>query len=259
MKHSARWLVAAVALLAAFVSASAVQAAGTGADLQISGSASSGSPNPGGALAYTFQVKNSGPDAANGIVFSDPIPAGMTYTGSAIAGYPGACSFAGGVVTCNVFTLAKGSQLNVEVDVAAPLTSGSYPNTATVSSATTDPQPGNNSSTVTVQVKAVVCPAPAGQSWQSGLVMGKFTNSSGLFENFTWSSNGVNYFVRTNFYDGSAPLTSVINLNCKTSPNLFIQVGNFVNVIGTPDGFLADGTPVIDASIVQVLTFADKA
>src|SRR5689334_8623568 len=36
----------------------------TGADLQMSGSASTGSPDAGAQLTYTFQVKNTGPDSA---------------------------------------------------------------------------------------------------------------------------------------------------------------------------------------------------
>src|SRR4051812_21377698 len=59
----------------------ALQAGGvsTGADLKISGSASTGSPNAGAAFSYTFQVKNSGPDAASDVVFVDTLPAGTGF------------------------------------------------------------------------------------------------------------------------------------------------------------------------------------
>jgi len=61
---------------------SAALAAGgttTGADLQVSGSASTGSPAPGATYTYTFQIKNAGPDAATSAVFSNPLPAGTVY------------------------------------------------------------------------------------------------------------------------------------------------------------------------------------
>ena len=251
-------LLTAAALAAAFFAAGA-HAGTTGADLQISGSASSGSPDPGGALAYTFQIRNSGTDNADGVVFTDTLPAGTTYLGAGASGIPFACSFAGDVVSCTLQTVTKGSQYTVTVTVDAPPTAGTFSNTGTVSSTTPDVQPANNSSTVTAQVKVPVCPMPAGQSTLTGLVTAKYSNSFGLFENFTLQVNGVNYYVRTNFYDGTAPLTTVINLSCKQSPVQFVQVANFVNVSGVVDGTLPDGTPVLVASFVQVLTFKDKA
>jgi uncharacterized repeat protein (TIGR01451 family) len=249
-----RWLVTALAL-AACTSAATAQAGTTGADLQISGSASTGSPDPGGRLSYTFQIRNSGSDSAAGVVFTDAIPAGTTYLGAGVSGLPSGCSFGAGVVSCDLQTVPKGSQLTVILTVTAPTAAGTFSDTGTVSSTTADAQPSNNSTTITAQVKAAVCPIPAGQSTLTGVVMAKYTDALGLFENFELQVSGVNYLVRTNFYDGSAPLTTVINLNCAQSPVQFVQVGNIVNV----SGVVADGTPVLDASVVQVLTFKDKA
>ena len=252
-------LLVAVLALAASASAATARAGTTGADLQISGSASSGSPDPGGRLSYTFQIRNTGSAGADGVVFTDAIPAGTSYLGTGVSGLPFACSFAAGVVSCNLQTIPRGSQLTVILTVNAPTTPGTFSDTGAVSSTTPDVQPANNSTTITAQVKAAVCPIPAGQSTLSGVVTAKYTDALGLFENFELQVNGVNYFVRTNFYDGSAPLTTVINLNCAQSPVQFVQVGNFVNVSGLVDDVLPDGTPVLDASFVQVLTFKDKA
>ena len=47
---------------------------------------------------------------------------------------------------------------------------------------------------------------PVGQPTLHGLVMAKFTNSSGLFEDFLLQVDGVDYYVKTNFYDGTRPL-----------------------------------------------------
>ena len=71
------------------------------------------------------------------------------------------------------------------VAVDAPQAAGTYSNTGTASSGVADPQPSNNSSTVAVRVQPLpTCALPAGQATLHGAVMQKFTNSSGLFEDF---------------------------------------------------------------------------
>src|SRR4051812_18320217 len=47
---------------------------GSGADLQVSGSASTGSPVAGTPFIYAFQIKNSGPSAASATTFTDQLP-----------------------------------------------------------------------------------------------------------------------------------------------------------------------------------------
>jgi uncharacterized repeat protein (TIGR01451 family) len=261
-------LVAATAALAVLSVATTAQAATTGADLQVSGSASSGSPNPGSALAYTYQVKNSGPDTADAATFSDTIPAGEIFRAAVVAGRPGACAAASNdagltTVSCDLGPMLKGGQVNVEVDVTAPTTAGTYANTGSATSNVADPNPGNNASTVSVQIKVATCSLPAGQTTLTGLVTVKYTNSFGLFENFQLQVGGVDYTVLTNFYDGTAPLTHTINLGCKEVAANFVQVANFVNVTGVvgsaPVFGSTDPTPVIYASVVQVLTFLDRA
>src|SRR5436190_1590670 len=182
-------LATAITALALLAPASTALAAGggTGSDLQVSGSASTGSPGPGQTFMYTFQVKNSGPDTATA---------------------------------------------------------------------------ANNSVTVNAQVKVATCALPAGQTTTLGLVAWKNFNSAGMFENFhLYGNDGVQYDVITNFYDGTAPLTNVINLACQQSPNSWIGVANFVYVTGTVSTAVLPGstvaTPVIYASVVQVLFFKD--
>ena len=153
---------AALTALALVAPASAAFASGattTGADLQVSGSASTGSPSPGTAFAYTFQVKNSGPDAAGSVVFSDPLPTGTVYNYATANGSILPCAAFGDLnggttVSCNLGIIAKGGQATVVVNVNAPQTASTFSNTGTVSSSTTDPVTTNNAVTVTVQVKA---------------------------------------------------------------------------------------------------------
>ncbi len=267
MKSQTKWLALATAATAfiVFVPGQGASGATTGADLQMSGSA--GKASAGEGFSYTFQVKNSGPDAAPGAVFTDVLPAGTVYnyaTENAQALPCGATAVdsIGTVVTCNLGFLTKGSQATVIVNVKAPTTSGSFSNTGTVLSTAFDPFIGNNSVTVTSQVNVVTCAVPAGDTTVSGLVMQKYTNVFGLFENFQLQVSGVNYTVITNFYDGTAPLTRLINLDCKQSPVQFVSVANVVNVTGTITTAVLPGataaSPVIYASVVQVLTHNDR-
>lgn len=262
-----RWLVPAATVLAVLASSSAALAAGTGSDVQMSGSASTGSPGPAQPFSYTFQVKNSGPDAASGVAFTDTLPAGTVYQYATVNLFSAPCSAAvdasgATVVSCTIGSLPKGSQATVGVNLKAPATVGSFSNTGVVTSTSADPQLANNSVTVNAQVKMATCPLPAGQPTTIGLVAWKFTDANGMFENFhLYGNDGVAYTVLTNFYDGTAPLTTVINLNCAQVPNSWIQVANYVYVTGTVGMAVVPGdtvaTPVIYASFVQVLFFKD--
>ena len=237
----------------------------SGSDLQISGSASTGSPNAGAAFSYTFQIKNSGPDAASDVTFTDTLPAGTGFNYATGNGIVFPCAEANMIVTCNLGTISKGSQSLVVVNLDAPVTAGSFNNTGHTASSSADPQPANNAVTVAVQVKTALaaCTVPAGQTTLDGMVMFGSVDSFGAMESFEYqATNGVTYWVVTNYFDGTRPLTMVINLDCKQSPAQFIQVGNFVNVTGTVNGtIILPGTttpiPVLDASVVQVLTHKD--
>jgi uncharacterized repeat protein (TIGR01451 family) len=258
-------LAAAASALIAFLPGAGASGATTGADLQVSGSV--GKINSGESFSYTFQVKNSGPDAATAAVFNDVVPAGITYNYATVNSFLLPCSAAdagsiGTLVTCNLGFLSKGGQATVMVSVKAPVVSGSIANVGVASSAVPDPFLANNSVTTNSQVTVPVCSLPVGDSTSNGLVMLKSTNGAGLFENFQLQVGAVQYTVLTNFYDGSAPLTKVINLDCKTSPVQFVFVDNFVNVTGRIGSAVLPGstdpTPVIYADVVQVLTHKDK-
>ena len=143
--------------LGVLVPTSAVFAAGSGsaggADLQISGSASTGSPNAGSSYSYTFQVKNSGPDSAVATTLSDALPAGVGYNNATVNGVSGLCTAVASVVSCDLGTLASAAQSVVVVSTYAPTTVGTYSNTGSVASSSNDPNSANNAVTVTVQVK----------------------------------------------------------------------------------------------------------
>lgn len=262
-------IAAAAAVLAGVASAATAVAGGgaTGADIQVSGSASTGSPAAGATFSYTFQVKNSGSDVANDVVFTDDLPdgTGFNYAVKTIAGANYLCEGQGMRVACNLGTMTKGTQYSVTINLNAPVTVGTFSDTGAAVSTTADPQPANNAFTVAAQVKTplAACPVPPGETTATAMVMWGYSiagPTGPLLQDLVVEIAGVQYYVFTNFWDGTAPLTEVINLDCKQSPVQFIAVGNFVNVTGVAAGTVTVGAtalPAIDASVIQVFTHKD--
>src|SRR5436305_2701093 len=150
----------ALALLAIAPMQVAAHASGgttTGADLQLSGSASNGGPAPGAAITYTFQIKNSGPQAATSATFTDPLNGGVAISSAAVNGNGAACSTttdSSGLMTlsCNLGDIASGSQVTVVENASAPTVDGIYVNAPSVQSAIADPNTANNAVSVDIKV-----------------------------------------------------------------------------------------------------------
>ena len=109
----------------------------------------SNGPNGSGVSRYTIVVRNLGPDAANDVLVEDVI------LGANSISVPPACSVDGRTVRCNVGTLAANQQrtYSIEVSRVVPLRSrlnGAIRAEGHVSGNETDPQPGNNSSVITI-------------------------------------------------------------------------------------------------------------
>jgi conserved repeat domain len=239
----------------------------TSADLQLSGSSSKGTPTGGATFTYTFQVKWASGGEADNNVFVDTLPAGVGFNFAWVNAISsaGSCTEQAMVVTCPLPNLDKTSiyQPLVIINVNAPPTVGTFSNTGILVSGTPDPQLANNRSTVTMQVKTPLAPCPelVGQTVYNGFMAFGSVDSFGIFEQFGFQSNGVNYYVVTNYFDGTQPLTNVINLDCK-SPTPAQFVNNFFNVVGTLDGSTITTSngitwQVLHASVIQVFPHKD--
>ena len=119
----------------------------TAADLSIVKTASPNPAVPGQALTYILTVRNAGPSAAQGVVVTDTLPAGFTAT--SVSSSQGGCS----ALPCTLGTAAAGGSATVTIvgTVAATVTAGLV-NVAGVSSSTTDPNTGNNTTSLTTAV-----------------------------------------------------------------------------------------------------------
>ncbi|WP_374089663.1 fibronectin type III domain-containing protein [Methylomicrobium lacus] len=127
----------------------------TTTDVQISGSASNGGPQVNTGISYTFQVRN-GTDVANDTVFNAQLPSTLKFTsasaGGNVCGGTTVAGQLGGSVVCNLGNLAAKAQSSITINVT-PTVVGDVSTTGSVTFNGTDPNPSNNSKTVTLTVK----------------------------------------------------------------------------------------------------------
>jgi uncharacterized repeat protein (TIGR01451 family) len=117
---------------------------GTSADLAVTKS-HTGTLVAGTTATFTIAVKNNGPSAAADATVIDALPAGVMFVSTASAGWTCSGTFS---VSCSYGLIASGATATLDVVVAlAANVTGSISNTASVTSTTGDPTPGNNSAT----------------------------------------------------------------------------------------------------------------
>jgi uncharacterized repeat protein (TIGR01451 family) len=125
----------------------------TSADLAVTASGPS-SVTAGTNASYTITLTNNGPDTAQSVVLTDVLPAGSSFVSiTPAAGNPDSFSFtqSGGTLTGTSPSVASGNMDSFTLVVSAPgnLANGaSFSDTASVTSATSDPNSANNSATV---------------------------------------------------------------------------------------------------------------
>jgi uncharacterized repeat protein (TIGR01451 family) len=213
--------------------------------------------SPGGLIAYSIVVANSGPLGANATVFKDIVPTGITIVGTpkcAVTTGSAACgtvSVSGQTVSSTITTLPSGSSVTFTVEGSSSA-SASYTNTATITppSGVTDPNPTSSSATTVVAasngvIKTVANVTQGGTpSTQNTANPGDtlqytltYTNQTGIaLQNFAMQDATP---ANTTFVSASCvtPLPSGITACTVTSPS----VGGTGNVSWTYSGALANG------------------
>jgi uncharacterized repeat protein (TIGR01451 family) len=135
-----------------------VALSGTGilvADLGVGLSASPSPVKHGASLTYTIAVANHGPTAASGVMMSDTLPGGTVF--GSVSTTMGTCSAPAvggtGTVSCSVGSLSNGASFTVTLVVTVTGPGGStITDLASVSATSSDPNPANNTATVSTGV-----------------------------------------------------------------------------------------------------------
>lgn len=127
------------------------------ADLGITKTASAASIRAGDELVYTLVVTNNGPSMAANVQVVDTVVDTVQIV--SVQTNKGTCAAAGQTITCAIGSLGAAAPNNtatVTIRVRVPFTYpvGPLPNSAVVSSETSDKVPGNNSSSTTTTITA---------------------------------------------------------------------------------------------------------
>jgi uncharacterized repeat protein (TIGR01451 family) len=129
------------------------EAPSASADLSIS---KTGAPDPataGANLTYKLTVANAGPSTATAVKVTDTLPAGVSLI--SVTPSQGTCSF-GATVICQLGSLTAGGAVASVTLVVKPNAAGKLVNSASVSSAVSDPNGANNTASLNTNVD----PAP---------------------------------------------------------------------------------------------------
>jgi uncharacterized repeat protein (TIGR01451 family) len=134
-----------------------IVASATQADLALSTVATPAQVLAGNNITYTQAIKNNGPAAATAVSFTQATPTNTTFESVlAPAGWTCAAPAVGatGTINCTNATLGVGTEADIIVVLNVPsgTAAGTITANSSVSSSTSDPNPANNSTTVSTTV-----------------------------------------------------------------------------------------------------------
>jgi uncharacterized repeat protein (TIGR01451 family) len=108
-------------------------------------------PNPieGEIVTYTINVANTGPSDATGVMLNLPIPPNVTYQGFSGTGSYDSGS---GIWTIGGMITGQNHSLNMSVQINTGISPTTITTNVNISGAQTDPNSGNNASSVNMNV-----------------------------------------------------------------------------------------------------------
>jgi uncharacterized repeat protein (TIGR01451 family) len=259
------------------------------ADLSVTNVASPNPVNAGQNITYTQTIFNAGPATATTLTVTETLPANTTFVSLSGAGW--ACTSTA-PYTCTMASLAANTSapLTFVVQVTNTVASGStITDTASVSSSVTDPNLGNNTASISVQVADSAdlsitnsgTPVPvqagnnitytqvvknAGPSVASTASLTETTPANTVFQSITipsgWScvtpisgSAGTITCTNPSFAVGSSSFTVVLKVNAGTAAGTAINNIATVNS-STTDPILTNNTATA-ADVVALATQSD--
>jgi uncharacterized repeat protein (TIGR01451 family) len=230
-------------------------------------------------------VANAGPNTANGVVVTDTLPAGVTFISATPSQAGESCTQSGGLITCNLNSIASGASETVAIIVRAS-TAGPITNSAFVTTSSGDNNTGNNSDTETTTVNVGTDlsvsksdssdpVAPGGQitytiqilnngpnaaqavalvdTVPAGTTFASLTQTGGPTFGCTTPSVGgtgsVNCSIATLVSGASATFSLVVNVSAAASPGS--QIGNTASVSSTTPDFEAANNSDIETTQVS--------
>jgi uncharacterized repeat protein (TIGR01451 family) len=107
-------------------------------------------------INFQLSMVNAGPTTASNVVITDTLPAGaqlVAVTPITVSDPAGACATQDGVVTCTWSSVGNNHTVGASIGIRMSA-SGAVTNSASVTSASVDPDPSNNTSSFTVNVHA---------------------------------------------------------------------------------------------------------
>ncbi len=122
------------------------------ADLSVAVSGPSGPIKSKQPFAYTVAVRNSGPDTAVSAALTNSLTSAQEVNVQAISTTVGTCSQSKDSVICSLGSMLSGATATVTITLVAN-GSGTVGDTATVTSSTQDPNPANDTATISTAVK----------------------------------------------------------------------------------------------------------
>src|SRR5262249_5222290 len=184
------------------------------ADMQMTKTASSGF-QVGQNRTYHLSVKNNGPlSATRPVTVSDTLPAGLTYVSGTGTGW--SCSAVGSVVSCTSAGPVTSGTTMAAITLTVSVAAGAVPsvtNTASVASTTFDPNPANNSSSITKSVM--------------NLVLSKAVNPTGT------QLPGTDLTYTVTFTNSGGGAASSFVISDAVPANTDFKAGSVVNTLGT--------------------------
>ncbi|OKH30046.1 hypothetical protein NIES2119_31610 [[Phormidium ambiguum] IAM M-71] len=118
------------------------------ADVQVTQTGPSAPVTVGSNITFTAQVTNISSITANQVVFTNPLPPGVTFV--SVTPSLGTCTFANNTITCNLGDLAPGQNVSIAIVVTAT-TPGTIVNPVSINLAN-DSNPNNNNATAPAEV-----------------------------------------------------------------------------------------------------------